>query len=109
MADKNELNRDDKFQSFSAAQNFARKVLGHSNSGETVCEIVVNNHSTMNRLGITLLDHIPAYHFSSELFYSFQIRDPLWTSYNLFKWDSSTEELSLTYGDKEIIFIGERQ
>jgi hypothetical protein len=105
MADKNELDRESKLQSFIAAQNFVRKSLGHSNSGETTCEIAIDNYCTIDNLGITLVDHIPAYSFSCDLFYSFQIRSPLWTSYHLFKWDKNTEELTLIYDGKEIFFV----
>lgn len=105
MQNKKELDRDDKLQSYLDCQTFVRKMLGNSNSGETTCEILINNSFTTNNLEITLVEHIPAYYFSCDLFYSFGIKNPIWSNYIKFKWDNLEKELTASYEDKKISFL----
>jgi hypothetical protein len=105
MQNSTELDRDGKLNSYLAAQKFVRKMQVQSNYGETTCRIEIDRHLTTNNLEITHIDHIPAYHFGCDVFYSFGIKRTVWTNYCDFKWDSTEECLIANYDGKEIFFL----
>ncbi len=103
----NELDRDQKMESFIAVGDFL--VYGKKSKtsrSKFTCSITVLNpvrQSFEQKIEFEIIDSQQSYVLYSDAFKSLGYYKPIWSAYSLFTWNEEKAELSVKLNEKNII------
>jgi hypothetical protein len=87
------LQENEKSSSCEAVRQFLIDGEKFVNGGNISCYFIEGSKRTETVIHIEFVYHIPSYNLDDEVFKSYGLRNPIWSSYKLLKWDEQNKEL----------------